>query len=407
MTIVLILFIALLPQHSNWSQWGGNTRDFTVDLSTDQAQTSAPFKEVWKAKVGEGFSGIIVESGLVVSQDRNAEIESVFACDLAEGKEVWRTSYASPAIEGMIPRYGFGPHSTPCVANGIVCFVGGTGILGGVELTSGRTLWTRHLWDEFEATKLERGYSASPIYFDGNFILPVGGKGTGIVAFDAKTGKEAWRATDYDAAYSSPVVATLAGRQQLICLMANQLVSLNPSNGEQLWEYDYKPINTVHVASPLTLSGDRVFFLSSNLATMVRVRQSPNNSVSVEKLWESRRMTFQIGNVIQIDDQLIGPSNTSRSAVLTSINLENGQRRWRSRISGVGFLYKTKDGFITVSEDGKISLNKIANGSLTTIATFETNLLGRIWNTAAFAENVMLVRDQDFIYALMLQNRIK
>ncbi len=66
-----------------------------------------------------------------------------------------------------------------------------------------------------------------------------------------------------------------------------------------------------------------------------------------------------------------------------------------------------KDDFIAISDDGRISLNKIVDGNPTALATSEAKLNGRIWNTAAFADDMMLVRDKDYIYALKFQGNKK
>ena len=43
-------------------------------------------------------------------------------------------------------------------------------------------------------------------------MLNVGGdSGAGVVALNLETGKEAWRATDHDASYASPIAATIDG----------------------------------------------------------------------------------------------------------------------------------------------------------------------------------------------------
>ena len=63
-----------------------------------------------------------------------------------------------------------------------------------------------------------------------------------LVAFDKHTGQVKWRtvrktmanAEECDA-YTTPVVRTVGGRQQLVVMGGNQLDAYDPDTGKQLW----------------------------------------------------------------------------------------------------------------------------------------------------------------------------
>jgi len=394
-----LLIIGLICLQSDWTQWGGKYRNFTVNAQISGINTQKPLTKIWQQPVGEGYSGLIVAGGKVVSQSRDGNAETVIACDVETGKEIWRHRYQAPAIESMIPRYGFGPHSTACVSGEYVCSIGGTGIVHVLNLETGKVVWSKSIWNEYEATKVERGYSSSPIVHDGKLILPVGGSGSGVVAFDLETGDEVWKSTDCNACYASPVIAKFHDKTQLICLMDQMLLAIEPGSGKLLWSYDYPTFKTVHVTSPLVLPFNRLFFLSSNKAKMLRVNyDKQKKKFSLVTLWESRSMTPQVGNVIDVGDQLVGP-HTTMNATLTGISQQRGERLWRSRISNAGFLYKFNDGFVSINDRGVVSFNQMVKGDPFSIAKADLKLKGRIWNTAAFTENKMFVRDQDTVYA--------
>ena len=379
--------------------------DFSVDLSLANINSDAPLQKLWQAQVAAGYAGLVISKAVLISHSRGGETEIVSACNAGTGKELWRNQYRAPVPDFMLMRYGPGPHSTPCIAAGKVATIGGTGILNVYDLQTGKQLWTRDIWQQYDATKLERGYSASPIAFRGMLILPVGGQGSGIVAFDLNSGKEVWKSTDFQAAYSSPILTTLASRPQLICLMEQDLVALDPNNGKQLWSYEYQPTNTVHVASPIALPGDRLFFLSSNLATMLKITEAEQDRFEIKKQWESRRMTFQVGNVISVQGQLIGPSSTSSAALLTALREKDGQQLWKNRISGTGFVYRTLDGFITISDKGRVAFNQIVDEEIETLAVHPGKFAGRVWNAAAFDNDVIYIRDETSIGAYQLNRQ--
>ena len=113
-------------------------------------------------------------------------------------------------------------------------------------------------------------------------------------------------------------------------------------------------------------------------------------------------MTPQVGNVIAVGDQLLGP-HTTMNATLTGISQSRGDRLWRSRISNAGFLNKFNDGFVSINDRGVVSFNQMVKGEPASITKTDLKLKGRIWNTAAFTENKMFVRDQDTVYAFRIE----
>lgn len=401
--MIKLLILCLICIQTDWPRWGGSKRDFSVPVEIGAIDDQRPLVQLWKQPVGEGYSGLVLSGDRLVSQSRDGSTEFIFALDVGSGREIWRHRYDAPPIESMIPRYGYGPHSTPCASGNYVCAVGGTGIVHVLNLQNGKVVWSKNIWEEYEATKVERGYCSSPIVHKGKLILPVGGKGSGVVAFDIETGKELWKSTDCKACYTSSFVAEFHGQKHLVCLMDQALIGIDPDDGMQLWRYDYPPFMTIHVTSPLMMADNRVFFLSSNEATMIRVNHdAKKEKFSVEMLWQSQAITPQVGNVIVVDDQLIGPSKTM-NAMLTGISQQNGKRLWRSRISNAGFLYKCDDGFVSVNDRGIISFNKMVKGKPVSQSKVNLNLHGRIWNTAAFSEDKMFVRDSENILALKIE----
>ena len=61
--------------------------------------------------------------------------------------------------------------------------------------------------------------------------MPVSDEDAGIVAFNAKTGKVEWTATEDAASYSSPAAAIIAGQRYAVFLTRAGLVGLDPASG--------------------------------------------------------------------------------------------------------------------------------------------------------------------------------
>ena len=82
----------------------------------------------------------------------------------------------------------------------------------------------------------------------------VGGKGAGVVAFDAKTGKTAWKATDDPASYA---VAGRRERSRLVFLTGSDLLGLS-TTGEKLWACPFKEVGSTRSSTTPVKVGDLV-----------------------------------------------------------------------------------------------------------------------------------------------------
>ncbi len=56
-------------------------------------------------------------------------------------------------------------------------------------------------------------------------------------AYEADNGKPVWRAGRDSASYSSPILATLLGQEQIVMVNAHSVTGHNLQNGEVPWEY--------------------------------------------------------------------------------------------------------------------------------------------------------------------------
>ena len=77
---------------------------------------------------------------------------------------------------------------------------------------------------------------------EGLLIVPTSAReGASLVAFDARTGEERWRALDDRGNYSAPIVIDQAGERVLVLLTGDRIVGVDPSNGSLFWEAGFTP----------------------------------------------------------------------------------------------------------------------------------------------------------------------
>ena len=109
----------------------------------------------------------------------------------------------------------------------------------GVHVTAldidGNEVWKQKVGDY--QSKYPFGFGASPIVHGGNVIVTnENDVDSAVVAFDAKTGDKVWKINrNGNTSYSTPVVTTVAGEEQLLLSGGGMVASYNPFDGQQRW----------------------------------------------------------------------------------------------------------------------------------------------------------------------------
>ena len=109
---------------------------------------------------------------------------AILVCvDAATGKTIWEFKYpASPT--GIQFDQGFGPHSTPLIAGNRLFAVSSRSELFALDKATGKPLWSHDFVKEFNAPLTGRGYSGSPLLYNGSVIVTMGGVNQAVAAFD-------------------------------------------------------------------------------------------------------------------------------------------------------------------------------------------------------------------------------
>ena len=149
------------------------------------------------------------------------------------------------------PDMGNGPYSTPLIVGDRLFTTGVAGRLQAIEKTTGKLIWTQQLWQDHKGTQVMYGYASSPIAFRDTVIVPVGGRGRAVMAFKQQDGAVAWSKSDFDNAYSSPLLIDLDGLEQLVMVMDGAVIAVNPHNGDLQWQIPFKAGYGIAVSTPV------------------------------------------------------------------------------------------------------------------------------------------------------------
>lgn len=375
---------------------------------SDFASLANGQRPLWSVPCRKTNSNPAIAAGKVVLLERTSRQQERVRCfRLNDGLPLWERSYPATLPSFFDDEFGLGPHAAPVVHGQTVFSVGVTGILLAIDLDTGRTRWQRDLWKDFpSATPLERGFAATPLIEANRLILPVGGRGSGLVALDLATGRTLWAATNFAAAYTTPVAGELNGQRQVVALMQDALISVDPSNGTLLWQVPFTTPNSVHVASPIIVDQQRVLAGSSGGTRLFTVARTASGAWTATQLWQNPRCAPQIGNYIRIADQVVAPASGGSSVLTVCLNLKDGSVAWKERFGGRGTLVRLKrKGFLALNDNGDLDVRTHAPSGSQQVLSLPGFTPSPQWNAPVFAEDLMVLQSGDRLQAWRLASR--
>ncbi|MHB9879669.1 outer membrane protein assembly factor BamB family protein [Pacificimonas sp. ICDLI1SI03] len=294
-------------RNNDWGQPGGSATKATGHLALADSPS-----QVWSSQIGAGSDGAaylvatpVIDGERIYTIDTKSEIR---AFDTNNGAQIWSATLTK---EGEKERAAFG---------------------GGVSTFAGRV------------------YATS---------------GYGIVAaFDAGTGREIWRKDLGIPLRGSP---TIAESRLLVMTQDNQLIALNPVDGEREWEVigTIEPAGLLGAASPAVAQGTAIIGFSSGELTAVRIENG--RTVWQDALARTGRSTslaalsdIDAPPVIQ-DGWVFAIGHGGR---MVAVDLNTGERVWEQSLAGVTSPVVAGEWLFAVTLKGELVAVSRADGRL-------------------------------------------
>jgi outer membrane protein assembly factor BamB len=355
---VLTLTLAIAPGNilraADWPQLLGPTRDGQspeTKLNWDWPK-SGP-KVLWSFEAGHGWAGPVVAGERLVLHHRVDDREIVLCLDPATGKERWKHDYRTKYRDDF--NFDDGPRATPTIAADRVFTLGPAGDFCATELATGKLLWHRNLLDDYKADKGFFGAACSPLVMGDRVLVNVGGKGAGVVCFNAADGKELWKATDDGASYSSPVAAELDGKPAAVFLTRRGLRVLDPMSGKSLYDFPWRPRDnaSVQAATPL-VKGNEVFLTVSYATGAVLLKLKGG---TVDEVWSNdKALSSQYNSPVRVGDFLYGTHGRSDvgTGQMRCVEWKSGAVKWSEPNFGVASVIAVDGGILALTEGGEL-----------------------------------------------------
>jgi outer membrane protein assembly factor BamB len=379
-----------------WPGFRGPNRDDVirgVQIETDWSKS--PPVEMWRRKVGPGWSSFAVRGALVYTQEQRGDDEDVSCFSLASGKLVWRHRDAARFWE---PAAGAGPRGTPAVVDGRVYTFGATGIVNALDANTGAVVWSRNAQSDTGAKRPDWGFTSSPLVVNDVVIVAASGR---LVAYDVSTGTPRWFAQPGGGGYSSPHLMTIGGVPQVLMVTGAGVTSVTPANGTPLWKHAWPGMPILQPAQ--TSDGD-VLIAAGNLIGGEGTRRLAvargSGGWTVQERWTSTALKPFFNDFVVHKGHAYGFD----VSILACIDLQDGARKWKGGRYGHGqlLLLPDQDLILVLSEEGEVALVKATPDQFTEVARFPAALEGKTWNHPVLAGDVLLLRNGEEMAAFRL-----
>ncbi len=347
----------------DWPGWRGPAGTGVSTESDLPTRWSATENVRWKVPIpGAGVSAPVVAGAhvyLTASDGRFNDRLHVYCYHRDDGRLLWHTRlFGSAQPEGLFPPGGMAV-PTPAADGGNLYVLFGTGDLACLD-DAGRPVWIRSLAQEYGPFRNRWGMAASPLVVGDLLVVLVDHWGQSyLLGVDARTGATRWK-TDRDASvnWSSPAVAHVRGKPQIIVTGTTQVRGYDAADGAELWRV--QGLERECIPSPV-VDGDMVYAVSGRkgVTLAIRLDGSRGDLTQTHVVWKSRRGAPYVpsglcyeGRYYLVDDEGFG----------TCLDARTGAELWRQRlggryqaslVAGDGKVYFTNvDGVVTVAQAG-------------------------------------------------------
>ncbi len=399
---------------TGWPRFRGSNYD-NVNTETvpllDSWPTSGPPK-LWSIDIGEGYAGPAVLNGRVylLDYDKKEGADSLRCFSLDDGKEIWRRWY-----KVKVKRNHGMSRTVPAVTDKYVVTIGPKCQVMCADAITGSYIWGIDLPFEYD-TKVPLWYTGQCPLIDGNTaVIATGGKAL-LIGVDLPSGKVVWTTPNpntHQMSHSSIMPMTLLDKKMYIYCAAGAMVGISAEEGDKgtlLWETtDWKP--AVMSPSPVKLDDKRIFITAGyGEGSMILQLSRENDKFTIAPLQTIPRSRFacEQHTPILYKKHLFSilPGDAGALKKQAVCMTTDGIHVWNSGKKnrfGIGPFLIADDKILILNDDGELTMAKASTTEYKELAHARVLEGHDSWGPMALVEGKLLLRDFNKMICLDLR----
>jgi outer membrane protein assembly factor BamB len=218
-------------------------------------------------------------------------------------------------------------------------------------------------------------------------------------AFDVETGSEKWVYNGDGPAYSSPVLATLAGVPQLVTYTQNDVIGVSPTTGKLLWKVAAKRAYDTNSVTPLVYKDLIIFSIDQKGIGAFRLVKDGQKLVPQE-VWRNPAVESYMNTPVLQGSRLIGFSYRKRGQFFC-LDADTGKTVWEGpgRSGENAAILNAGGFFFLLTDEAKLIVLKVDAPSYAPLKEYQV-ANSPTWAHPALLGNRILVKDKTTLASL-------
>jgi outer membrane protein assembly factor BamB len=320
------------PRVDDWPWWRGTAARNVASVEMFPTQWPLSENDGWQIAVaGSGIATPCLwgDQLFLLNSDTAAQRVSLLGFSRATGRPTWQAELHQGGFPAVHEKNSHAAASPACDGQYVyaAAVAHGSLWLTAIDLT-GVVVWQRPAGPYWSTW----GYRSSPTIYKSLVIVAADQKsGSYLTAFHRQTGEIIWRVKRPNGeSFGTPVVATVAGRAQLVLGGRGNVTSYDPANGTELWSCG---TSAERFASTVTFDAEHVFATSKHPQPEVLcIRADGMGDVTrTHVAWRQSKIAGEFPSPVQHAGLLYILADDGR---LSCVEASTGKIEWRMRLEG-------------------------------------------------------------------------
>jgi outer membrane protein assembly factor BamB len=207
---------------------------------------------------------------------------------------------------------------------------------------------------------------------------------------EPRAGKVRWRSREDGPSYASPIIATVAGKRQLITQTETNIVGIDAVTGATLWQIPYSRFGEQNIITPVVSGESIVYGGWGKPAVAIAVSVEGQIWTTTER-WRNDDLWMNLSSPVAAGGVLYGFSQKNRGQFV-AVDIATGMTLWKSSGDRGDYsaIIAATNAMVATTTEGQLLVQPFGKSSFDPKVYSVSN--GPIWSYPVPTERGLLVR---------------